>query len=129
MRNTEVEPAAEATGSDPAARAARVAELERRSGSADRLFDVRTVVGGLFVCYGLIIGFAGVFASPADLRKAQGVNINLWTGLAMLLVGVLFLLWMRFRPLTPPHAESAADGDPAPDTGDPAPDTDGPAAR
>ncbi len=87
-----------------------VAELKRRSGSAQQLFDVRMVVGGLFLVYGVLIGGAGVFASPAELSKAQGININLWTGASMLVVGALFLLWLKQRPLRPPEQESAADG-------------------
>ena len=66
---------------------------------AARLFDVRRVIGGLFVVYGLVIGLAGLFDSPAEVAKAQGVRINLWTGLVMLLLGVLFLLWQWWRPL------------------------------
>lgn len=76
-----------------------VAELERRSGTAARLFDVRTVIGGLFAFYGVLIGGAGLFAGDAEIAKAQGVNINLWTGIAMLACGLIFLGWMRLRPL------------------------------
>ena len=76
-----------------------VGELERASGTAARLFDVRTVIGGLFVVYGLLVGAAGIAPSSAALDKAQGVNINLWTGLGMLVLGLAFLLWLRLRPL------------------------------
>ncbi|WP_243788481.1 hypothetical protein [Saccharopolyspora gloriosae] len=83
----------------PAEHAAEIAEQERKSGTAARLFDVRGVIGGLFVFYGLLIGAAGLFADESALAKAQGININLWTGLAMLLVGGFFLLWLKTRPL------------------------------
>ncbi|GAA3360289.1 hypothetical protein [Saccharopolyspora gregorii] len=83
----------------PDEHAADVAELERGSGTAARLFDVRSVIGGLFVFYGLLIGGAGLFAGEAAIAKAQGININLWTGASMLLVGAFFLLWQRIRPL------------------------------
>ncbi|GAB2732022.1 hypothetical protein GCM10027174_00560 [Salinifilum aidingensis] len=86
-----------------------VAELKRRSGSVQQLFDVRMVVGGLFLVYGVLIGGAGVFAGPADLAKAQGININLWTGASMLVVGALFLLWLGRRPLRPPEQDSTAE--------------------
>ncbi|MFG3285119.1 hypothetical protein [Streptomyces sp. NPDC048111] len=79
-----------------------VSELEQKSASAARLFDIRRIIGGLFTLYGLIVGGAGVFASEADLKKAQGVNINLWTGLGMLVLGVFFLLWLKLRPTAPP---------------------------
>lgn len=84
--------------------AAEIADLERQSGTASRLFDVRTVIGGLFIIYGLLIGAAGLSPDATELDKAQGININLWTGLSMLVVGGLFLLWLRLRPLqTPPQ--------------------------
>jgi len=67
--------------------------------SKARLFDVRRVIGGLFIVYGLIVTIAGLFDSGEEIRKAQGVRINLWTGLAMLLLGALFLLWQWWRPL------------------------------
>ena len=67
--------------------------------AAARLFDVRRVIGGLFVVYGLIVTLLGVFESSADIDKAQGIRINLWMGLAMLTLGGLFLLWLWWRPL------------------------------
>ena len=90
---------------DIAHHAAEIDDLERESGTASRLFDVRTVIGGLFVLYGLLIGAAGLAPDAAELEKAQGININLWTGLSMLVVGGLFLLWLRLRPLRAPSKE------------------------
>ena len=43
---------------------------------------------------------AGAMASQADIDKAAGVNINLWMGLAMLVLGGLFWLWALTRPLS-----------------------------
>ncbi|MDI2029969.1 hypothetical protein QFW96_15160 [Saccharopolyspora sp. TS4A08] len=85
--------------------AAEIADLERQSGTASRLFDVRTVIGGLFLIYGVLIGAAGIAPDAAELEKAQGININLWTGVSMLVVGGLFLLWLRLRPLQTPPKE------------------------
>jgi hypothetical membrane protein len=76
-----------------------------------RLFDVRRVIGGLFVVYGLIVTLLGIFDSPAEIDKAQGVRINLWMGIAMLALGLLMLLWLR---LSPPEASPGAEED-APD--------------
>jgi hypothetical protein len=76
--------------------------------SKARLFDVRRVIGGLFVVYGLIVTIAGLFDSGEEIKKAQGVRINLWTGVAMLVLGGLFLLWQWWRPLevAPMHDEA-----------------------
>ncbi|MFF9901490.1 hypothetical protein [Streptomyces longispororuber] len=79
-----------------------VSELERKSATAARLFDIRRIIGGLFVVYGVIVTIAGITASDADLDKAEGININLWTGLGMLALGLFFLTWLRLRPAVPP---------------------------
>ncbi|MFF4158424.1 hypothetical protein [Streptomyces sp. NPDC001678] len=74
-------------------------------------FDIRRVIGGLFTVYGLLLTAAGAAASDADLRKAQGVNVNLWAGLGMLALGGLFL-WLSRRPADPARSGQApADGE------------------
>jgi hypothetical protein len=78
-------------------------EVSEEAASKARLFDVRRVIGGLFVVYGLVVGIAGLFDSQTEIQKAQGVRVNLWTGLAMLALGVLFLLWQWWRPLEIGH--------------------------
>ena len=67
--------------------------------AAARLFDLRSLIGGLFVVYGIMLTVAGFSTSPANLAKASNVNINLWMGIGMLIVGVLFILWWRLNPL------------------------------
>ncbi|GGX82842.1 hypothetical protein [Streptomyces minutiscleroticus] len=87
-----------------------VSDLETKSATAARLFDIRRIIGGLFVIYGVIVTIAGFFASDEDLKKAQDVNINLWTGLAMLVLGLFFLVWLKLRPLAAPEPEHTGDG-------------------
>ncbi|MEV0175697.1 hypothetical protein AB0I00_31860 [Streptomyces sp. NPDC050803] len=79
-----------------------VTELEAKSATAARIFDLRRIIGALFVVYGVIVTIAGISPSDADLEKAEGVYINLWTGLGMLALGVFFLAWLRLRPSVPP---------------------------
>jgi hypothetical protein len=79
-----------------------VTDLEGKSATAARIFDLRRIIGGLFVIYGVIVMIAGFTASDAEIHKAQGVNINLWTGLGMLLLGLFFLVWMKLRPAAAP---------------------------
>jgi hypothetical protein len=76
---------------------------ENEGSRAARLFDVRRVIGGLFVVYGVIVTLIGIFDSPAEIDKAQGVRINLWMGLAMLAFGLLMLLWLRLNPPAAPE--------------------------
>ncbi|MFD8539589.1 hypothetical protein [Streptomyces rubrogriseus] len=86
-----------------------VSELETKSVTAARLFDIRRIIGGLFVIYGVIVTIAGLVASDDDIDKAQGVNINLWTGIGMLVLGLFFLAWLKLRPTAPqtPPVEEA----------------------
>ena len=72
------------------------AEAESR---AANLFDLRRLIGGLFLLYGVMLMVASAFTSSADTAKAQGVNINLWTGLGMFALGAFFAVWAFARPL------------------------------
>jgi hypothetical protein len=78
-----------------------------------RLFDVRRVIGGLFVVYGVIVTLIGVLDGPSELEKAQGVRINLWMGLGMLALGLLMLLWLHLNPPKDslPPEPAAKEGD------------------
>lgn len=68
------------------------------------MFDIRLTIGGLFTLNGVIVTVAGVFVSDAGMEKAEGVNINLWTGLAMPALGLFFPGWTKPRPVRiPPH--------------------------
>ncbi|MFB9833869.1 hypothetical protein [Actinoallomurus acaciae] len=66
-----------------------------------RLFDLRFLISGLFLLYGVIEVVTGLLDSRAELAKADGIRINLWLGIAMLVLGLFFLLWARLRPLPP----------------------------
>ena len=70
--------------------------------AAARLFDIRLMIGGLFVVYGVMLTIAGFGTSEKNRAKAAGININLWLGLGMLVLGVLFLIWFKVNPLRRP---------------------------
>jgi len=74
--------------------------------AASKLFDIRLLIGGLFMVYGVMLTVAGLFTSDADRQKASGININLWLGIGMLVLGTLFLIW---RYLSPQRVEPPAD--------------------
>lgn len=89
-----------------------VSELQAKSATAARIFDLRRIIGGLFVLYGIIVTIAGINPSDASLDKSEGININLWTGLGMLLLGIFFLAWLKLKPaapvrVDPPEGEDA----------------------
>jgi hypothetical protein len=73
---------------------------ERRAAEAARLFDLRRIIGGVFVVYGLVLAIIGLFDSQETIDRAAGVNINLWAGLGMLVFGILMIVWALTRPLT-----------------------------
>jgi|SRR4051794_24502217 hypothetical protein len=72
---------------------------ETRVAQAANLFDLRRIIGGVFVALGLLLTILGLTESQAEIDKAAGVNINLWTGLGMLVFGLLMILWALTRPL------------------------------
>lgn len=79
--------------------------------AAAKLFDIRLMIGGLFVVYGVLLTVAGFFTSAAERAKAAGININLWLGLGMLALGLLFLLWRMLDPLGAKPASADADAE------------------
>src|SRR3954470_610498 len=94
---------AEATESptgDPFISEAERAEEEARTQRAANLFDLRRIIGGLFLVYGVILTILGLTDSAAEIHKAAGVRVNLWTGLAMIAVAIFFLIWAFTRPLS-----------------------------
>lgn len=72
-------------------------------------FDIRLIIALLTGVYGLVLLVLGLFVtSDEEIRKSAGVNINLWAGLGLLVVGLLFTAWARLRPLrVPVHGEDS----------------------
>ncbi|MFN3002649.1 hypothetical protein [Mycolicibacterium wolinskyi] len=56
-----------------------------RRGFWEHATDIRAVAGALFACYGTLLTIRGLMATEAAIEQSEGVNINLWTGVAMLL--------------------------------------------
>jgi hypothetical protein len=87
---------------------------ETPQSAAARLFDLRVLIGGLFLLYGVMLTVAGFFTSSKELAKASHININLWMGIGMLVIGGFFAAWWRLRPLQRPEPQP---DQPQPDTG------------
>ncbi len=75
------------------------------------LFDIRNIIGALLALYGVILALAGLLGEHAP-EKTGGVNANLWTGLALLVVGLGFAAWAKVRPIVVPPDVEAPDDDP-----------------
>jgi hypothetical protein len=86
-----------------------------RVAQAANLFDLRRIIGGLFVVYGLLLAVLGLFDTQKEIDKSAGVNINLWAGLGMLVVGLLFITWALTRPLADELVSDEPGGGPGSD--------------
>jgi hypothetical protein len=107
MSNDRVDRGGPAADREPGAR--NLDDHNPQDTTASRLFDLRTIIGALFVLYGAILFIAGLFDSDEEIAKADGIRINLWLGLAMAGLGGLFLLWTWLRPLRIEKGPSAAE--------------------
>jgi len=85
-------------------------EEEIEAARAANRFDIRRLIGGLFILYSLILIALGIFGSHHIKNKAAGVNVDLWTGLGMLVVGALMLVWALTRPVVPEPPETRGQG-------------------
>lgn len=85
-------------------------EEEIEAAKAANRFDIRRLIGGLFILYSLILIALGLFGSHTIKNKAAGINVDLWTGLGMLIVGILMLVWAFTRPVMPEPAETRGQG-------------------
>jgi hypothetical protein len=104
---------------DPNIQQSEQAEIDAdRAARAARLFDLRRIIGGLFVVYGAILVVLGLGESDASIEKSADVNVNLYAGLGMLALGVLFIAWALLRPLSAELDESEDSGGGPGDDGD-----------
>ena len=75
------------------------------------VFDIRNIIGALMAIYGVILTLAGLLGEH-EPEKTGGVNANLWTGLALLAVGAIFIGWARLKPIVVPADIDRPDDDP-----------------
>lgn len=79
------------TGADP--------EPQRKTVRTAGLFDLRYVLALLFIIYGVVVAIMGATPSQEELDKAAGWNLNLWSGVIMIIVALLFAGWAKWRPV------------------------------
>src|SRR5436305_11637211 len=85
-------------------------EDEARAARLANRFDIRRIIGGVFLLYGTILVVVGIVGSHAVKNKAAGINVNLYTGIAMLVVGGLMMVWAFTRPVVPEPPETRGEG-------------------
>lgn len=62
-------------------------------------FDIRNFIGLLLGLYGVILVGAQFLDTEEALAKADGLRVNLWTGIGLLVTAAIFFAWARLRPL------------------------------
>jgi hypothetical protein len=85
-------------------------EDEVAAARAANRFDLRRIIGGVFLLYGVILVVTGIVGSHEVKTKADGININLWTGLAMLIVAIGMIAWALLRPVVPEPEATRGEG-------------------
>lgn len=105
---------------DKRAALSELSEEDRARVRETRRFDLRRILGLLFVVFGLIVLITGIVTVTGtdELTRTGGIAINLWTGGAMLVLGLLFFLWDRLSPVpaediirSAEHAEQERDNE------------------
>ena len=85
-------------------------EDEAEAARAANKFDIRRLIGGLFCLYAVILIALGIFGSHTTKNKADGINVDLWTGIGMLVFGGLMIFWALSRPVMPEPPETRGQG-------------------
>lgn len=62
-------------------------------GSAEKkgFMDIRFFIGLIFIIYGVLLAAYGLL-HPELAQKSLGLNLNLWWGLFMLVIGLAFFI-------------------------------------
>jgi hypothetical protein len=85
-------------------------EPDVETARAANRFDIRRLIGGLFCLYALILIALGIFGSHHVKNKAAGINVDLWTGLGMLVFGGLMIFWALSRPVASETPAAGGEG-------------------
>jgi hypothetical protein len=85
-------------------------EEEVRAAKAANWFDVRRIIGGLFLLYGVTMIVTGLVGSHEIKTKASGINIDLWSGIVMVIFAIAMLAWALLRPTGPEPEETRGEG-------------------
>jgi uncharacterized membrane protein YgdD (TMEM256/DUF423 family) len=68
---------------------------------AANLFDIRRIIAAVLTLYGVVLVALGLFGAHHIKVKASGINVDLSTGIGMLVVAALMLTWGLLRPVSP----------------------------
>jgi hypothetical protein len=85
-------------------------EEEAKAARAANRFDIRRLIGGLFLIYGTVLTVVGIIGSHHVKTYADGIDIDLWTGIGMLIFGALMVYWALARPVMPEPPDTRGRG-------------------
>ena len=77
---------------------------QSRAAKAANLFDVRRLIAALFMLYGVVLTITGIVGSHHVKTKAAGINIDLYTGIGMIVFAAVMITWALLRPTVPEPA-------------------------
>ena len=62
------------------------------------MLDIRIPIGFLFLLMGILITIYGIVTGSANpmYAKSLGINMNLWSGISMLIFSAVMLLPVKF---------------------------------
>jgi len=73
-------------------------------------FDIRTFIALLIGIYGVVLTVVGIVGTnDAELAKSDGINVNLWTGIALIVAAAVFQAWAKLRPVVVPDEPAGRD--------------------
>jgi hypothetical protein len=78
----------------------------QRAARLAKWFDIRRIIGALFLLYGIVITITGIVGSHATKTKAAGINIDLWGGIGLIIFAAVMITWALLRPTAPPEPAS-----------------------
>jgi hypothetical protein len=88
-----------------------LSEEHARNRRLAMIFDLRSFIGSMFVIFGVLLTITGLAASEEDIAKATGLRLSLWTGIVMLIVGVIFIVWTLLSPPEVVHPHEMSEDD------------------
>ena len=95
---------------EPLASTGATQEEEAHAARVANRFDIRRLIGGLFIVYGVILLVLGLVGSHTVKTKAAGINVDLYTGIGMLIFGALMIFWALSKPTVPEPEETRGPG-------------------
>jgi hypothetical protein len=86
------------------------------------LFDLRLILAVLFGIYGIVVTLMGLLVTNKTVTANGvdiGINVNLWTGIPMLCLGIVFGVWAVARPVVPDQGSAGPSEGPGDGTASP----------